>query len=126
MSNLIHSNLSSKILALAFNVHNGLGPGLLESYYQGAMEVELAQAAIAYRSQVEFPLVYKGVNVGCYIADFVVANIFILELKSVKAFNPVMESQIINYLRLSGCQVGYLINFNHTAVQWKRFVCQKV
>jgi len=55
----------------------------------------------------------------------VVANNVILELKSVQAFNPVMNAQIINYLRLSGCQVGYLINFNHTAVQWKRFVCQR-
>jgi len=125
MSILIHSNLTSKILSLAFNVHNGLGPGLLESCYQGAMEVELTQAGIAFKSQQEFPLVYKGVTVGCYIADLVVANNVILELKSVQAFNPVMHAQIINYLRLSGCQVGFLINFNHTAVQWKRFVCQR-
>jgi len=90
------------------------------------MVVELQLAGIPYKSEQEFLLIYKGVSVGCYVADIVVANSVILELKSVQAFNPVMYAQIINYLRLSGCLIGFLINFNHTAVQWKRFVCQKV
>jgi GxxExxY protein len=126
MAKLILSKLTSQILSLAFTVHNNLGCGLLESCYHGAMVVELQQAGIPYQSEQEFPLIYKGVTVGCYVADIVVAGTVILELKSVQAFNPVMFAQIINYLRLSGCQLGYLINFNHTAVQWRRFVCEKV
>jgi len=126
MSKLVLSNLTDKILSLAFTVHNNLACGLLESCYHGAMVVELQLAGIPYKSEQEFLLIYKGVSVGCYVADIVVANSVILELKSVQAFNPVMYAQIINYLRLSGCLIGFLINFNHTAVQWKRFVCQKV
>jgi len=60
-----------------------------------------------------------------YIADLVVDNKIILELKSVSALNQVMEAQIINYLRLSKVPVGYLVNFNGLKVQWKRFVFQR-
>jgi len=75
--------------------------------------------------QVVFPLVYRGEYVGAYLANLVVEGTVILELKSVKELSSVMEAQIINYLKLSGLRVGYLLNFRNTRVEWKRFVCQR-
>ncbi|MBN2443989.1 MAG: GxxExxY protein [Spirochaetales bacterium] len=122
MSKLIYQNLSSKVLNLAFSVHNVLGLGLLEACYEGAMVVELKQAGIPFQRQQVFPLYYKGELVGAYIADLVVDGKIILELKSVQALAPAMVAQTLNYLRLSKIPVGYLMNFNATKLQWQRFV----
>jgi GxxExxY protein len=122
MAQFIHKQLSYKLLGMAFSVHNILGPGLLESAYEGAFCVELAKAGIVFSRQKVYPLYYKGELIGGYIADLVVDNTIILELKSVRALTNVMEAQLINYLRLSKLPVGYLINFNGTSLEWKRFV----
>jgi len=125
MTEMLYKELSEKVLGMSFSVHNILGPGLLESAYEGAYCVELLRAGIPFERQRVYPLHYKGELVGAYIADLVVDNKIILELKSVSALNQVMEAQIINYLRLSKIPVGYLVNFNGLKVQWKRFVFQK-
>ncbi|RPJ03359.1 MAG: GxxExxY protein [Spirochaetaceae bacterium] len=125
MTEMLYKELSEKVLGMAFSVHNILGPGLLESAYEGAYCVELSHAGIPFERQRVYPLHYKGELVGAYIADLVVDNKIILELKSVSALNQVMEAQIINYLRLSKIPVGYLVNFNGLKVQWKRFLFQK-
>jgi GxxExxY protein len=122
MAQFIHKQLSYKILGMAFSVHNILGPGLLESAYEGAFCVELTKAGIPFSRQKVYPLYYKGELIGGYIADLVVDNTIILELKSVRALTKVMEAQIINYLKLSKLPVGYLLNFNGTSLEWKRFV----
>jgi GxxExxY protein len=122
MELLLHKDLSDKVLGMAFSVHDILGPGLLESAYEGAYCVELARAGLPVERQRVYPLHYKGELVGAYIADIVVADTIILELKSVAALNKVMEAQILNYLKLSGLPIGYLMNFNGLRVEWKRFV----
>jgi GxxExxY protein len=125
MADIIQKQLSDKILGVAFTVHNILGPGLLESAYEGAFCVELSRSGIPFERQKVYPLYYKGEMIGGYIADIVVDNALICELKSVVTLNKVMEAQIINYLRLSKLQVGYLLNFNGIKVEWRRFVYQK-
>jgi GxxExxY protein len=125
MELLLHKELSDKVLGMAFSVHNILGPGLLESAYEGAYCVELEDAGVAYERQRVYPLYYKGRLVSAYIADLVVDDKIILELKSVKELNNVMEAQIINYLKLSKLEVGYLMNFNGLRVEWRRFVNMK-
>jgi GxxExxY protein len=125
MSKLLFPELSHKVLSLAFSVHNILKLGLLESCYEGAMVVELKRAGIPFQRQQVFPLYYKGELVGAYIADLVVDQKIILELKSVKQLHEAMRAQTINYLRLSKIPVGYLINFNAASLQWERFVFQK-
>jgi GxxExxY protein len=122
MAELYKKQLSDKVLGMAFSVHNILGPGLLESAYEGAYCVELTRSGIPFSRQKVYPLTYKGELVGGYIADLVVDNTIILELKSVKQLNGVMQAQIINYLRLSRVPIGYLINFYNTSVQWQRFI----
>jgi GxxExxY protein len=125
MSKLVHYNLSNKILGIAFKVHNCIGPGLHESPYEEAFCIELTNASLLYERQKVFPIYYSGQYIGTYIADIVVDNKIILELKSVRELNPVMFAQIINYLKLSGLQVGYLLNFHNMRVEWKRFVNTK-
>jgi GxxExxY protein len=122
MSHLIHSQLSGKLLGIAFKVHNALGCGLHESAYEEAFCIELTNAGILYSRQCTFPILYSGQYIGTYIADIVVDNTIILELKSVRTLNPVMFAQLINYLKLSKLPVGLLINFHNTRVEWKRFV----
>jgi GxxExxY protein len=122
MESFIHKELSYKVLGMAYAVHNILGPGLLESAYQKAMCVELRQAGIPYKREQVFPLEYKGEDIGTYKADIVVDDKIILELKSVEELYPWMEAQLINYLKVSGIPVGYLINFRDRQVEWKRCV----
>jgi GxxExxY protein len=122
MSSLIYAELSDTILDAAFAVHKKLGEGLLESAYEGAFEVELKYSCVQVARQVVYPLVYRDEYIGAYIADLVVENKIIVEIKAVTKLNPAMEAQLINYLKLSKLQVGYLINFYNTSIQWRRFV----
>jgi GxxExxY protein len=122
MLQIYHQELSDKLLGMAFTVHNILGPGLLEAAYEEAFCVELRNAGVFFERQKVFPLVYKGCDIGGYIADVVVANAVILELKAVIKLNEVMDAQLINYLKLSKLQVGYLLNFHGIKVEWKRLV----
>ena len=118
---MVYESLSRKVLGAVFNVHNLLGPGLLEAAYEGALVVELEHMGLSVGRQVVYPLHYRGQYVGAYIADLVVEGKIILELKSVFKLNPNMEAQVINYLKLSKVPVGYLINFRNAKVRWRRF-----
>jgi GxxExxY protein len=100
MNDIIHRELSDRIISLAFAVHNQLGPGLVESAYEEGMCWELRHAGIRYERQKVYPLFYKGDNIGGYIADLVVDDKIILELKAVSALTASMSVQTINYLRL--------------------------
>jgi len=124
MAQLLFSQLSQQVLGACFSVHNALGPGLLESAYEGALAIEFQQQGLAFGRQVVYPVYYKGHMAGAYVADMVVADKIILELKSVQCLNKVMEAQLLNYLRLSKVPVGYLVNFNGERVVWRRFVLQ--
>lgn len=86
---------------------------MLESAYQQCLCRELSLRSIPYERQVALPVEYKGLLLDCaYRLDLVVAGCLILELKSVEAINPVHESQLLTYLKLSGLWLGLLINFN--------------
>ena len=122
MAPLVHKELTVKVLGAAFAVHNSLGPGLLESAYEGALCVELAYRGLRFDRQAVFALEYRGEYVGAYIADLVVEDTVILELKAVAQLSPVMDAQVINYLKLSGQPVGFLVNFAGLRVEWRRFV----
>ena len=125
MTTILEKTLSDKLLGMAFTIHNILGPGLMEHTYEEAFCIELRRAGITFERQKVYALHYKGELIGGYIADLVVDNKVILELKSVQALNTIMEAQIVNYLHLSKCPVGYLLNFNGTRVEWKRFAYKR-
>jgi GxxExxY protein len=108
--------LTNHIIGAAINVHRELGPGLLESAYQACLGFELIARGINFERQKALPLVYRGRTLNCgYRMDFLVEGRVVVEVKSADRLEPVHTAQVISYLRLSGCQVGLLLNFN---VKW--------
>ncbi len=105
--------LTGQIIGAAIEVHRELGPGLLESVYQTCLARELALRKVPYEQEKSLPVEYKGMLLDCgYRLDFVVANKVIVELKAVDKVHPVHQAQLLTYLKLTGCKVGLLINFN--------------
>lgn len=109
-----HTNRSSEsVIGAAIEVHRHLGPGLLESSYQGCLCHELKLREIAFRSHTAIPLEYKGIRIGRgYIIDFLVEDCLIVEIKSVDKLLPIHSAQLMTYMRLSGVSSGLLMNFN--------------
>ena len=105
--------ITQSIIGAAIEVHKGLGPGLLESAYEACMIYELGVLGLKVESQKPLPLVYKRVRLDCgYRIDLLVEDKVIVEIKSVDQIMPIHHAQVISYLKLSGCKVGLLINFN--------------
>jgi GxxExxY protein len=105
--------ITHKIIGAAIEVHRALGPGLLESAYEACLAFELAERGLKVEQQKPLPVVYKGVHLDCgYRLDLLVENAVIVELKAVSELAPIHEAQVLSYLKLSGCKVGLLINFN--------------
>jgi len=105
--------LIDRVLTAATNVHEQLGPGLLESVYEQALLVELTDCGIEARRQTEIPVQYRGRNLGVgFRADIIVEDSLLLEIKSVNQFSPVHLAQVITYLKLLGYKRSYLLNFN--------------
>jgi GxxExxY protein len=110
---LLSESLTEAIIGAAMEVHRQVGPGLLESVYEECMCEELRLRGMAFRCQVELPVVYKGRETGGkYRIDLIVGNEVVVELKSVERLLGVHEAQLLTYLRLTGKRVGLLINFN--------------
>ena len=110
---LLYKDLTGKIVDCAVKVHRQLGPGLLESAYEECLYHELMECGISSIKQVPMPLIYKGrrLELG-YRLDLLVEDKVVIEVKSVECLNPVHTAQLMTYLKLSGCKIGLLINFN--------------
>ena len=106
------NSMTERIIGGAIEVHRHLGPGLFESVYDQALEIELDIAGLTCKRQVCQPALYKGRLLGKYRIDFIVENSVIVEVKSVERFDPVRAAQVLTYLRLTGLKVGLLLNFN--------------
>ena len=107
------NGLSGEIIGAAIEVHRHLGPGLLESVYEQCLAHELRQRGIPFELQKPLPVEYKGVRLDCgFRLDFLVGGLVVVELKAVDAFTPLHQAQVMTYLRLTGCKLGLLLNFN--------------
>jgi GxxExxY protein len=107
------NELSAVVVDAAFAVHKELGPGLLESVYEVCLCRELTLRNIPFRSQVPFPITYKGLRLEAGLRlDLVVRGSIIVEIKAVQRMEPVFEAQLLSYLKLTGLRLGLLINFN--------------
>ena len=96
-----------------FKVFNTLGPGLLESAYEAALLFEIKKTGLEVRSQVALPMIYESVNMDIgYRIDLLIENKVLMEIKSVESIVEVHHKQVITYLKLSGLQLGLLVNFN--------------
>ena len=114
------SDVTEAVIGSAFEVANVLGSGFLEKVYERALLRELAFRGVSAKAQVSFPVCYKGQYVGEYVADLVVEEKVIVELKCVERFANEHLAQCINYLKASRLRVALLINFQKPKVEWKR------
>lgn len=107
------NDLTHRVLSCAFEVHTGLGPGLLESAYKECLFYELNLRGLYVEKEKPMPLVFKEVKLDCgYRIDLFVENRLVVELKSVEAINDVHIAQALTYMRLSNTKIGLLLNFN--------------
>ncbi|MGD9931620.1 MAG: GxxExxY protein [Mangrovibacterium sp.] len=112
------NTITEQILRCAYHVHSALGPGLLESAYEECLFYELNQSGLMVQKQKALPLVYKDVKLDAgYRIDLLVENKVVVEIKSVEAFTDVHVAQVLTYLKLSGCKIGLLLNFNVSSLK---------
>lgn len=120
---LLYKDLTDRILKAAYTVHNELGCGFLEKVYQEALAIQMTEMNIPFEREKHLNVFYHGKCLQCdYIADFVVDDKVILELKAVTEMDNVFKAQTINYLKITGYKVGFLMNFGQEEFQFKRFV----
>ena len=119
---LLYKDLTDRILKAAYMVHNELGCGFLEKVYQEALAIQMTEMNIPFEREKHLKVFYHGKCLQCdYIADFVVDDKVILELKAVTEMENVFKAQTINYLKITGYKVGFLMNFGQEEFQFKRF-----
>ena len=105
--------IGTRIVDSAIKVHKALGPGLLESVYEECMAYELGRRNLSVERQMSVPIQYDSNTLKTPLQlDLLIHKSVIVELKSVEKMNPIFESQLMTYLRLTGLRLGYLINFN--------------
>ena len=105
--------IATQVVDAALCVHCELGPGLLESAYEMALCRELSLRELRFERQKAMPVSYKGTALDCgYRIDVLVEDAVVIELKAVDEFAPIHEAQLFTYLKLAGCHIGFLINFN--------------
>ena len=117
--------LSHHVIGCAIEVHQTLGPGLLESTYRQCLSYELSHAQIPFQMELPLPVRYKDVLLDCgYRIDLLISGDLIVEIKSVEMLLPIHQAQILTYMRLAKIPIGLLINFNVLKLQngIKRFV----
>jgi len=115
-----HEELTAAVLKCCFEVSNELGAGFLESVYEKALIVALSQKGLKVRSQVPLKVSFRSVIVGDFFADLIVDDRVIVEIKSVSKLSPDHKAQIINYLNATGFEVGLLVNFGTSRVEYFR------
>jgi GxxExxY protein len=110
---MLHDAITERVLGAAMKVHTALGAGCLESTYDACIRYQLTKDGIPFEHQLRLAVLYDGVQVDAgYRIDFLVENCVIVELKAVEKLLPLDTAQVLTYLKLSGRQVGLLINFN--------------
>ena len=121
---LEHSDITEAIIGRSFKVFNSMGFGYLESVYERCLLIELEEAGLQASPQVAIPVTYRGRTVGNFVADILVNDVVIVELKSVRTIERSHEAQLVSYLVSTGKPVGLIVNFGETGVQIKRKVRQ--
>jgi GxxExxY protein len=112
------NEIGQRVLGLAIKVHKALGPGLLESAYETCLAYELAEAELSFERQLVLPLHYAGIVIEQgYRLDLLVMRKVVLEIKTVDKLVDVHRAQLLSYLKLGGYRLGYLLNFNVSAMR---------
>lgn len=107
------NDLSKQLIGYCIKIHKEIGVGLFESIYEEALSYELNKNEISFQRQIEIPVIYENKQLGIgFKADFIIEEKIILELKSVEKIAPIHKKQLLTYLKITGIQLGLLINFN--------------
>ncbi|HKD35751.1 MAG TPA: GxxExxY protein [Pirellulales bacterium] len=110
--------IAEEVIDAVFKVHTALGPGLLENVYETCLCHELHCRGIPFVKQLSLPIVYRGIRLDAGLRlDLLIADVLIVEIKSVEAHNPLFEAQLLTYLKLTGHRLGLLINFNVSVIK---------
>lgn len=119
------SELTSKIIGCCMTVHKFLGNGFQEVIYQRALEIEMSLAAISFSREFEMPIFYREQQIGTRRVDFLVEGVISVELKAISKLEDVHFAQAINYLEAYNLEIGLLINFGETSLNFKRLTNKK-
>ena len=123
MSALLFKEESYKIIGICMKIHNSLGLGLKEVNYKDAMEIDFMEDNVPYEREKKYTVKYKGkILRNPYLADFVVYDAIVLEVKSSTAIIDVHVTQAISYLSVSGMKLSLIINFGERSLTYKRIV----
>ncbi len=117
---MLYEEMTESILGACFEVMNELGAGFLESVYEKALLIVLRKRGLEAQSQVPVSVMFRGEKVGEFFADILVEGKIIVELKAAKAIAPEHQAQLINYLKATGIEVGLLVNFGPTKLEYRR------
>jgi GxxExxY protein len=116
-----YEELTGKILEACFEVSKELGAGFLESVYEKALLISLAQKGLHVESQVRLKVHFRGVVVGKFSADLLVEDKVIVEVKAIESLLNKHYAQVINYLKATGLEVGMIVNFGNAKLEYRRF-----
>lgn len=119
---LVHEELSKQIIGAAMEVLNELKPGIDEKLYENGLVIELRERGHSVEQQRNFPVNYKGANIGTLIPDLIVDGKVIVDPKVVTAFNESHIAQMTGYLAITGLRLAILLNFKSARLEWKRVV----
>jgi len=120
-----HSEITSKIIGCAMIVHKTLGNGFQEVIYQRALEIEMRLANLNFYREFEMQIIYREEQIGTRRVDFLVENTISVELKAITKLEEVHFAQAINYLEAYNLEIGLLINFGETSLNFKRLTNKK-
>jgi GxxExxY protein len=119
MQNSLHSETTEAILGCCFDIVNELGSGFLESVYKNALIIAMTEKRLKVEAEKRFDVIFRERKIGFYIADIVVESSVIVELKCFEIL-PEHKAQLINYLKVSGIQIGFLVGFDKKRLDYNR------
>ncbi len=117
---VLYPDLSYRIVGAAMEVHSALGPGFLEAVYQVALAEEMRLRGIGFEREKRLKVLYEGITVGDYQADFVVEDQIILELKAISTLTPAHKAQAMHYVAATGLRLAILLNFGSVSLERER------
>ncbi|MDZ7658186.1 GxxExxY protein [Fodinibius sp.] len=121
-----YSDLTGAVIGAAMQVHSALGNGFPEVIYQRSLAIEFQNQNISYKREESMPLFYKGQSIGKRMADFLIEDKVLVELKALSEINETHYNQVLNYLTAFQLEIGLLINFSENSLNFKRFINSKL
>ena len=116
-----YTDITDLVIGASYTVHNTLGPGFLEKVYENALVVELQAHGLNVSAQISVPVHNRDVLVGDFVADLLVEDCVLIELKAVEVIHPKHEAQLVNYLTATGFDIGLLINFGNSVTIKRKY-----